>query len=321
MKNNKLKIIAGPDGVDNINCNTQLLNKMSILEQVDMVRCVGAKSRTSLTPGNFAGIDYTLIKTNQDILTKGGSTKDFILANLDGSQTSLDMAKENYLRTGKGFATEVSGGIVQLLMIQEFLARNSEASDMPVMIWNPAVDQLANNIDIASRIAASNNWSVGIKNSHAFGEVLELAESESYKGETSLEKRIKGMVEICLNNGVKDIAVIMRGVDIGDKTSLGMRNVETPYTAKRLAMFFQDQPEVTMGVDHNHSMGGKKRHEILSALKKSAGLKLDNGSYLYSLVLVESVMSVDQTSHCDGDQPLYYDELVDFCDWVSKNRN
>lgn len=321
MKNHQLTIIAGPDGVDVNNCNAETLIKIAQLPEVDMVRCVGAKSRTAINSQTFCGIDYDLIKHNQNIIADGGSSANFVLTNIDGTPTSLDMAKETYLQTGKGFATELSGGIIQLLIIQEYIKRNPELIDMPVMIWNPAVDQLANNMDATARIVARNGWSLGIKNSHALGEMYSKAESSSYTGESSLEKRIKGMVEIALHNNVKDIIVLMRGVDIGEKTEQNMRNVETPYTAMRLGKYFENTPEVRLGIDHNHSMGGMQREGLLSKLKESAIIKINENKYLYDVLLVESVLSPESTSLCDGDQPLYYDELVELCNFIKENRN
>jgi hypothetical protein len=172
-----------------------------------------------------------------------------------------------------------------------------------LLAWNPAINQLGWPILETAISAKKNNWNVGLKNGKWLGERLEIAESESYSGETSLEKQWKGCVDYAALSD--HITLIQRGVDVPEKGLF--RNAlihNTAMRTKKAVLEKYKDKDIQLYFDPSHSYGPKLRDKIVEGIIEAMKLKINENDYLYDGVLIET-----GTSKTDTEQHITVDEL------------
>ena len=296
MKNAKVKIIAGPDSVDENN-----LSEISEIASIEVdgkkaiwgTRVVGIKSRSVIDhTGTGMGIDMPVILKNIDLLRSGKGY------NIDDLQQlpSVEMAVKIVKETGMLVSTEVDLPAMLMPLLQK-----AGFPEDKLFVWNPAVDQLGWHVYELANVAGKNGWIVGLKNPKWLGESAAVAEKVDFTGETSLEKAWKGMVSYAA--AAKSIIMIQRGVDVDNKGDF--RNVPIHNTAARVKRdLIRSGKNVEMFFDPSHSYGPKMREHIPQAVIDCLKMKISDDEYLYDGILIEA-----GTAECDAEQHITIDEL------------
>lgn len=298
---NELTIIAGP-------CSITKENTQEIIEEIAPIlttdgeraiygtRVVGLKSRTSLNHmGHGMGIDY-------DVIKKCIHASEKTLRKL--SLPSVELAEEIAKKTGLLIATEVMIAHIQLPFYErkKILRGN-------LMIWNPAVDQLAWHVWEMSKYAKINGWDLGIKNGKFLGnESLNSANHPEYNGQTSLEKTWLGLTTY-ISEMEKTPILIHRGVDVHGRGDF--RNAPVHEVAKRVKTQSQG---ARLYFDPSHSFGPKLRDQIVEGTIEAMKIETNNG-YLYDGILIEA-----GTSPSDTDQHITTNELKKLVEKLSTFR-
>lgn len=305
MKQNSLTIIAGPCSIDETNmsevydiADISVTNSNGKTEKAIFgTRIVGMKSRTELNEsGSGMGIDFPVYMENLNMLSSGGCVRDLKVP------PSVVMAEEVYKKTGMMIATEVMSPMIQL---PQYEGRIPEGMLMP---WNPAVEQLGWPIMQMGSITRKNGWNVGLKNGKWVGDHVRTANTEDFSGATTMEKTWAGLVTyLGKQNG--DIILIHRGVDVPDKGNY--RNAPVHTIAKRT----KKATGCKLYFDPSHAHGPKMRQQITYAVIDAMELKMEDGSYLYDGILVET-----GTSTTDTEQHITIDELKVLVSKVAKFR-
>lgn len=300
-----LTIIAGPCSIDQK--NVQEIYRIAEITITDKsgkkqpaiagTRIVGMKSRTELNAtGNGMGIDYPVFMQNLASLTNGGCVRDLAVP------PSVQIAEEVYKKTSMCIATEVMSPTLQL---PQYEGRIPAGKLMP---WNPAVEQLGWPILQTAEIVRKHKWHIGIKNGKWVGEHVRNANSEDYHGVTTMEKTWAGLASYVGNiNG--DIVLIHRGVDVPDKGDY--RNAPVHNIAKRT----KEQTGAKLYFDPSHAYGPKMKKQITYAVIDAMQLTMDDGSFLYDGILVET-----GTSSTDTDQHISLQELEQMVNEIAQYR-
>lgn len=306
MKNNQITIIAGPCSVDENNISEikeisqiEVTNREGAQQRaVAGTRIVGLKSRTELdSNGEGMGMDYAAYMKNSDILFQGGSLKDFVV--LPSALIAEEIAKE----TNMIIATEVMNPIIQLPSFESRVGRGK------LMPWNPSVNQLGWQIEQMAAFARRNGWHIGIKNGKWIGDHLQTADSQEYKGKTTMEKTWAGLVKY-VQNIEHDIVLIHRGVDVPGKGNF--RNAPVHQIANRV----KKDTNVKLFFDPSHAYGPKMRDHIVEAVIHAMDMKTVDDQYLYDGVLIET-----GTSSTDTEQHITVDELRFLTKELAKKRD
>lgn len=302
-------IFAGPDSIDDY--NIQEIYQIADIEingkkAVYGTRTVGLKSRTSFDPTNsdkgFMGCDFDVIMKNFNIFGLGGTVDDL------KPLPSVNMAAQIYNDTGLVCSTEIMLPAIQLACIAKSFKFK------PFMVWNPAVDQLGWHLRQMSGFANEYDWTVGIKNGKWLGEDYELAENPNFQGITSIEKTWDGLVDYVVAGGAPEIVLIQRGCDLPRKGEY--RNLPIHYTAKRTKLRNQARGiEVKLFFDPSHSLGPKKRDQIITETVKAMKMKINDQEYLYDGILIEV-----GTAKCDTDQHITVAELKELVERIAELR-
>ncbi|MGL4759248.1 MAG: hypothetical protein ACRCXZ_07975 [Patescibacteria group bacterium] len=302
----KVRIIAGPDSLDNRNFHETLkIAKMKVKGQkaVYGVRTVGLKSRTSNDPKNpqkiFMGHDAETIRYNKNVFGYGGNRDDLL------QLPTVLMAKEIFNSTGVQCATEIMLPAIQCACIAR------EFAQKPFLLWNPAVDQLGWHIDQMVGFCAEYGWSIGLKNGKWLGEDYNLAESIDYSGKTSIETTWDGLVTWA--SPAPETILIQRGCDLPDKGDF--RNLPIHNTAKRTK---NRNKGIKLFFDPSHSLGPKMRDDIVDFTIEALKMENDDGSPIYDGVLME-VASQEYVS-CDTEQHISLPEFEEFLNRVAEFR-
>jgi hypothetical protein len=305
IKNNSVKIIAGPDGIDDYNINEIYeISDLAINGQkiIYGTRTVGLKSRTNFDKVNsdagFMGCDFDTIMRNFNIFGLGGNCDDL------KPLPSVNMAAQIYKDTGLLCATEIMLPAIQLASIAKSFKFK------PFMVWNPAVDQLGWHVRQMAGFAEEYDWVVGIKNGKWIGDEYELAESEDYKGKTSLEVCWDGLVDYSVL--APETVIINRGVDVPRKGEF--RNLPIHNIAKRTKLRNASKG-VKCYFDPSHSLGPKLRDDIVRYTVEAMKMKVAEDEYLYDGVLIEV-----GTAKCDTHQHITVKELYQMCEQIGEFR-
>jgi 3-deoxy-D-arabino-heptulosonate 7-phosphate (DAHP) synthase len=294
MQNSELKIIAGPDSIDEY--NMEEIYQISELElngrkAIYGTRTVGLKSRTGFDPNNspekFMGYDFDVIMRNFNVFGLGGTIEDM------KPLPSFRMAKQIYEDTGLLCSSEIMLPAIQLGCLSK------EFKFKPFMVWNPAVDQLGWHIRQMAGFADEYDWIVGLKNGKWLGEDYDTAEDENYKGETSMEKAWSGLVSYASPS--PETILIQRGADLPNKGEY--RNLPVHQTAKRVKQKHHDQ-NLKLFFDPSHALGPKMRDQIVDQTVEAMKLKVSEQKYLYDGILIEV-----GTAKCDTYQHITVEEL------------
>ena len=305
MKDNSLTIVAGPCSIDEANlsevyeiADISVTNSQGKQQKAIFgTRIVGMKSRTELNAtGSGMGIDFPVYMENLSMLSSGGCVRDLKVP------PSVLMAEEVYKKTGMLIATEVMTPMIQL---PQYEGRIPEKMLMP---WNPAVEQLGWPIMQMGEITRKNGWNVGIKNGKWVGEHVRTANSEDYESATTMEKTWAGLVTY-LGKQSGDVILIHRGVDVPDKGDY--RNAPVHNIAKRT----KKASGCKLYFDPSHAHGPKMRQQIVYAVVDAMELKMEDGSYLYDGILVET-----GTSSTDTEQHITVAELKSLVAEIAKFR-
>ena len=294
MQNPELKIIAGPDSIDDYNlqeiyqiAEIKAFNEPAIFGS----RTVGLKSRTSFDNQNsdkgFMGFDFKIIMRNFDILMKGGTVEDF------EALPSVLMAQEIFAKTQMLCATEIMLPEMQLACIAKSFANK------PFMVWNPAVDQLGWHIRQIARYAEINGWTVGLKNGKWLGEDYQKAESIDYEGKTSIQVSWEGLAQYA--DIARERILVQRGCDLPQKGNF--RNLPIHHTALRTKMSLKSE-NIKLFFDPSHALGPKMRDKIVDFTVEAMKTKINDFEYLYDGILVEV-----GTAKCDTHQHISVIEL------------
>ncbi len=306
MTNTQLTIIAGPCSVDDNNIRE--IREISQIEVTNRngnkqravagTRIVGLKSRTELdATGDGMGMDYAAYMKNSQILLDGGSIQDFEI--LPSALIAEKISKE----TNMIIATEVMNPIIQLPSFEKRVGKGK------LMPWNPSVNQLGWQIEQMAAFARRNGWHIGIKNGKWIGDHLQTADSHEYKGKTTMEKTWSGLVKY-VKEIEHDIVLIHRGVDVPGKGNF--RNAPVHHIAKRV----KQETNIKLFFDPSHSYGPKMRDHIVEAVIHAMDMRMENGSYLYDGVLIET-----GTSATDTEQHITVDELRFLTKELAKKRD
>jgi hypothetical protein len=300
--NNLLRIIAGPDGLDDKNLDEcYKLAEFKIRDQNVLygLRTVGLKSRTSPNV-SFLGYDQDQITQNFDILGYGGNRNDLV------QLPSVQFAKKIYQKYNIQCASEIMLPDIQLCCI----AREFES--LPFMIWNPAVDQLGWHIRQMSGFAKEYGWSIGIKNPKWLGEKYSIVENQFYNSETSLEKAWSGLLDWA--ELAPEIILIQRGCDIEDKGDY--RNLPIYFTAERIK---KKRKNVKLYFDPSHSLGPLLREHIIEETVKACNRVIFNsqGQLEYA---IDGILLEVGTAQCDTDQHLTVEEFYRLCHLLAETR-
>lgn len=294
MKNKKLKIIAGPCSLDPKNMDEiRRFGHMKVgpYNAVWGVRMVGLKSRTNYEEDpNKMGIDLKYINEirrhmNDLFDLKFALEEEFFL-----EPKSMIYMTEILKTTHLVIAFEV---VDPLLQLRKFIERQFDGR---IFIWNPAVNQLGWQVAIMGEFARKYDWWIGLKNGKWLGERLELAESDDYQGETSLEKTWKGLATYAAHP--KKTVYIQRGVDVPEKGNY--RNYPIHKTAARV----KKSTGSMMFFDPSHTCGPKLRDKIVDETISAMQMKISEDEYLYDGVLIEV-----GTSKTDTDQHISLDDF------------
>ena len=298
MKNQKVKIIAGPCSVDKENIKD--IYKIAEIKvngkpAIWGTRVVGLKSRTKFnSKGEGMGIDFKAFIKNLEIKTSSKTS------HLETPE-SVKIAKKIVKDTGLLVATEVMEPLLQLEFFEDPTFENK------LLIWNPAVNQLGWPIYVMGVYAKKHNWFLGIKNPKWVGEHLSKADTKDYKEETTMEKTWKGLVSYA-NLSQKTI-LIHRGVDVPEKGNY--RNAPVHQIAARV----KKATSCPLFFDPSHSHGPSMREEIVPATVKAMKMKLEDGNYLYDGILVEA-----GRSKTDSEQHITLKELEEMVKKISEFR-
>lgn len=294
MSKPNLTIVAGPCSIDESNiqeiyeiADITVTNTAGKAQRaIAGTRVVGIKSRTELnSQGNGMGIDFDVFMQNMDALTNGGCVRELAVP------PSVLMAERIYKDTGMLIATEVMNALIQL---PQFGGRIPEGKLMP---WNPAVEQLGWPILQTAEICRKYGWHLGIKNGKWVGEHVHMANTEDYTGVTTMEKTWSGLASYA-GKLKGDIVLIHRGVDVPDKGDY--RNAPVHNIAKRT----KQATGAKLFFDPSHAYGPKMQKHIVYAVVDALQLKMEDGSFLYDGILIET-----GTSQTDTDQHITVNEL------------
>ncbi|MCX7996391.1 MAG: hypothetical protein N2691_01365 [Patescibacteria group bacterium] len=294
MKQNKLAVVAGPCSIDRKNLHEiyeiaamTVTNREGVTQKaIAGTRIVGIKSRTELDPsGKGMGIDFEVYMHNLKSLTAGGCIVDLVVP------PSVEIAEEVFRKTGMLVATEVMSPLLQL---PQYGNRIPAKKLMP---WNPAVNQLGWPILQTAELCRTYGWHLGIKNGKWVGEHVHIANSEDFSGITTMEKTWAGLTAYA-GKLEGDIVLIHRGVDVPDKGDY--RNAPVHNIAKRTKI----ATGAKLFFDPSHAHGPKMRKQIVYAVLDALQLKMDDGSFLYDGILIET-----GTSETDTDQHITTAEL------------
>ncbi len=293
MKNKKLKIIAGPCSVDSK--NMEEIRRIAHMQvgpnkAVWGIRVVGLKSRTNYEDDkNKMGVDLDYFNEMRKYITDYFSIKFGVEYEFFIEPKTISYFVELLKTTHVMIAFEVIDPIMQL-------RKYMDGFDGRLFIWNPAVNQLGWPIAIMGEFARKHDWWIGLKNGKWLGEKLELAESDDYQGETSLEKTWKGLATYA-NHPAKTV-YIQRGVDVPEKGNY--RNYPIHKTAARV----KKSTGTMMFFDPSHTCGPKLRDKIVEETISAMQIKISDDEYLYDGVLIEV-----GTSKTDTDQHISLDDF------------
>lgn len=294
MKQNKLVIVAGPCSIDANNlreiheiADIHVTNRTGKSQRaIAGTRIVGIKSRTEFNPaGDGMGIDFEVYMQNLRALLDGGCIRDLIVP------PSVEIAEEVFKKTNMLIATEVMSPLLQL---PQYGGRIPKRKLMP---WNPAVNQLGWPILHTAELCRRFGWHLGIKNGKWVGEHIRLANSSDYKGVTTMEKTWAGLATYA-GAAPGELVLIHRGVDVPDKGDY--RNAPVHTIAKRT----KQATGAKLFFDPSHAHGPKMRRHIVFAVIDALQLRMDDGSFLYDGVLIET-----GTSQTDTEQHISLSEL------------
>lgn len=301
-----LTIIAGPCSIDQQNLEeVYRIAEITTEDQTGKkqpaiagTRIVGMKSRTELnTSGDGMGIDYPVFIQNLATLTNGGCVRDLAIP------PSVKIAEDVFQKTGMLIATEVMSPMVQL---PQYEGRIPDGKLMP---WNPAVEQLGWPILQTAEMVRKNKWHIGIKNGKWVGEHVRNANSVDFSGNTTMEKTWAGLASY-VGDIDGDIILIHRGVDVPDKGDY--RNAPVHNIAKRT----KEKTGAKLYFDPSHAYGPKMQKQITYAVIDAMQLTMDDGSYLYDGILIET-----GTSSTDTDQHISIDELEAMVNEIAQYRS
>lgn len=299
--NQPLLIIAGPCSIDDHNikeiyaiADIEAAGKRAIAG----TRVVGLKSRTALDPaGEGMGIDYPAYVQNLQILSSGGSTKDFILP------PSVTKAQTIAKDTNMLIATEIMEPFLQMPHYVGLIPADK------LLPWNPAVNQLGWPLMTMAKYCIENDWHLGIKNPKWVGEHVQLADQADYPSHTTMEKTWAGLAAYA--NGLNGHRyLIMRGVDVPDKENY--RNLPVHQIAARTKV----ASGAKLLFDPSHAYGPKMREHIVDAVINAMHLKMSDGTYLYDGMLIET-----GTSTTDTEQHISIAELKDLVNKLASYRD
>jgi hypothetical protein len=305
MINPGLKVIAGPDSLDEYNIDE--LYRISEIKVNDRyavmgARTVGLKSRTNFDKQNsdagFMGHDFNVIMRNFNIFGNGGNKDDL------RPLPSVDMAAQLYEDTGMMGSTEIVLPAIQMAC----LAKSFKFK--PFMVWNPAVDQLGWHVRQMAGFADELDWVVGIKNGKWLGEEYELSETPDFQGRTSIEVAWDGHANYA--SIAPETVLIQRGCDLPNKGEY--RNLPIHYAARRTKLRHQDR-KLKMYFDPSHSLGPKMRDQIVAETVKAMKMKVTDNEYLYDGILIEV-----GTARCDTHQHITVRELQDLIEELAQFR-
>lgn len=305
MQNPELKIIAGPDSIDEY--NIQEIYQIGDIavngkKAIFGTRTVGLKSRTGFDKNNseqgFMGLDFDVIMRNFNIFGLGGNVDDL------KPLPSVDMAERVYRDTGMLCASEVMLPAIQL----GCLAKSFKFK--PFMIWNPAVDQLGWHVRQMAGFAEEYGWTIGLKNGKWLGEDYEKAEDISYEGKTSVEVAWDGLLNYA--ELAPERILIQRGCDLPRKGEF--RNLPIHHTALRTKVRNKDQ-NIKLFFDPSHALGPKMRDKIVDYTIEAMKMKISDTEYLYDGILIEV-----GTAKCDTHQHITVQELVEMTNRLAEFR-
>ena len=315
ITNPELKIIAGPDSLDDYNIKEiyEIADiKINDKRAVYGVRTVGLKSRTGFDSQNsekgFMGYDFDTIMENFNIFGHGGTINDL------KPLPTVQMAEKFYADTGMLCATEIMLPAIQLACIAKSF--NSK----PFLVWNSAVDQLGWHIRQMAGFADEYGWTVGLKNGKWLGEDYENAESVAYEGKTSIEGVWDGLVNYA--SLAPETILIQRGCDLPRKGHF--RNLPIHQTALRTKLRHQNKPQnaldkdnkgIQLFFDPSHALGPKLRDQIIDITVEAMKMKIDEHTYLYDGMLIEV-----GTAKCDTHQHITVDELKEMVNRLAEFR-
>jgi hypothetical protein len=314
IKNNGLRIIAGPDSLDDYNIDEvyQIAEiKAAGKQAIHGARTVGLKSRTGFDRLNsekgFMGFDFEVIMKNFDIFGRGGTADDL------QPLPTVQMAEKLYKETGLLCATEIMLSGIQLACIKKSFAKD------PFLVWNPAVDQLGWHVRQMAGFAYEHGWIVGLKNGKWLGETFEISENPEFKGKTSIETTWDGLIEyayaVDMKEGVHppEVVLIQRGCDLPFKGEY--RNLPIHFAAQRTKLRNADK-NVKLFFDPSHSLGPKMRDKIVEMSVEAMKMKIDENHYLYDGILLEV-----GTAKCDTHQHITVAELQHLVDQLAEFRD
>jgi hypothetical protein len=298
IKNPKLRIIAGPDSLDEFNIEEvyQIADiKINHKRAIYGTRTVGLKSRTNISAvnsdENFMGYDFDAIMQNFNIFGHGGNADDLV------PLPTVQMAEKIYSDTGMLCATEIMLPAIQLACIAKSFKFK------PFLIWNSAVDQLGWHI----RQMAGFGWSVGLKNGKWLGIDYEEAEKLDYEGKSPIETVWAGLVSA--SQLAPETILIQRGCDLPRKGNY--RNLPIHHTAMRTKL----STNKPLFFDPSHALGPKLRDQIVNLTVEAMKMKIDEETYLYDGILIEV-----GTAKCDTHQHISVLELKEMVVRLSEFR-
>lgn len=271
-------IIAGPCSIDKKNADEAVA--IGNIPEVDGVRCVGLKSVTSPRP--FMGIDA-----------------DWFFNESTEKQPSLEIAKRIVVETGKFVAME----LMDMRQLHHFMDSHLFIGKM--FLWNPAIMQLGWPIHNMAKVAKEHGWRIGLKNPKWSSDPeLELLPGVILDNG---EKTWWGNAHFSQNAGVKPI-MIQRGIEgKGKKPFRNLPNHAASTKMRKLGL------EVYF--DPSHSFGKELRDRIVDWTLEALEMRLDDGRYLYTGLLIEV-----GTSQTDTDQHISIDELKRLIEGIKKQR-
>ncbi len=295
----EVKIIAGPCSVNKN--NIEELYKIADLKTggkraVYGLRVVGLKSRTNFSsnPENM-GMDVESALSNLDKAVEGISPDEWDML------PSIEIAEKVRKDTGLVIASEIVLPHIQLPLYAKKLGEGE------FILWNPAPAQLGWHIYEMARYAREYNWQIGLKNPK-WSNLLLSQNGENRSEESVLEKTWKGVISYTKSAGA-DYFLIHRGVDTPDKGDY--RSAPVHQLAEKVKL----ETGSRLFFDPSHSLGPKKRDEIVEETVRAMQMKTQDG-YLYDGILIEV-----GTSYTDTDQHITIDELQVLIDKISEFRD
>jgi len=301
MKNNPVKIIAGPCSI-----NYENLDEIYKIAEIKIngkfaiwgTRVVGLKSRTNLNKsGKGMGIDFfDYFKLKKRFL----KTKKLNIKKV--KFPSIELAKKIVKETKLLVATEIMDPWLQLPIYEQNIPPEK------LMIWNPAVNQLGWPIKVMADFVKKNKWYLGIKNPKWLGDKLKKVNNLKNKNQTSMEKTWEGLVSYA-DLDPERIFLIHRGVDIPEKRNY--RNAPVHFLAQKV----KQKTGCLLFFDPSHSHGPIMREKILPATIKAMKMKINDKNYLYDGILIEA-----GNSETDTEQHISLKELEILVKEISKFR-